>query len=88
MSNYRQTKTNLAINPLKREREPFQIKGGFEMKKETVANKPYLTDKDLVETLLLISETTKTLALEVMLLPEEADGNGGKDDVKKSDDSQ
>ena len=59
------------------------------MKKETVANKPYLTDKDLVETLLLISETTKTLALEVMLLPEEADSNkGGKDDVKKSDDSQ
>ena len=58
------------------------------MKKETVANKPFLTDKDLVETLLLISETTKTLALEVMLLPEEADSNGSKDDVKKSDDSQ
>ena len=58
------------------------------MQREKPANKPYLTDKDLVETLLLISETTKTLALEVMLLPEETEGNGGKDDVKKSDDSQ
>jgi hypothetical protein len=58
------------------------------MQREKPANKPYLTDKDLVETLLLISETTKTLALEVMLLPGETEGNGGKDDVKKSDDSQ
>lgn len=58
------------------------------MQKEKTANKPYLTDKDLVETLLLISETTKTLALEVMLLPEETSNKGGKDDVKKSNDSQ
>ena len=58
------------------------------MQKEKKANKPYLTDKDLVETLLLISETSKTLALEVMLLPEETDGNGGEDNGKKSDDSQ
>ncbi|PKK98675.1 MAG: hypothetical protein CVV57_05680 [Tenericutes bacterium HGW-Tenericutes-2] len=59
------------------------------MKKEPKADKPYLTDKDLVETLLLISETTKTLALEVMLLPEETDGKeGGITDVKKSNDSQ
>jgi len=58
------------------------------MPKEKTANKPYLTDKDLVETLLLISETTKTLALEVMLLPQETSNEGGKDDVKKSDDSQ
>ena len=58
------------------------------MQKGKPANKPYLTDKDLVETLLLISETTKTLALEVMLLPEETSNEGGKDDVKKSDDSQ
>ena len=58
------------------------------MQRDKPANKPYLTDKDLVETLLLISETTKTLALEVMLLPEETDVNGGKDDVKKPDDSQ
>ncbi|MGE4320632.1 MAG: hypothetical protein AB7E61_04175 [Acholeplasmataceae bacterium] len=46
------------------------------MKKEPKADKPYLTDKDLVETLLLISETTKTLALEVMLLPEEKNKEG------------
>ena len=58
------------------------------MQKGKTANKPYLTDKDLVETLLLISETTKTLALEVMLLPEETSNEGGKDDVKKSDNSQ
>jgi hypothetical protein len=59
------------------------------MKKEPKADKPYLTDKDLVETLLLISETTKTLALEVMLLPEESDSKeGGITDVKKSNDSQ
>jgi len=58
------------------------------MQKEKTANKPYLTDKDLVETLLLISETTKTLALEVMLLPEETNNERGKDDVKKSDDPQ
>jgi hypothetical protein len=59
------------------------------MKKEPKDDKPYLTDKDLVETLLLISETTKTLALEVMLLPEEMDSKeGGITDVKKSNDSQ
>jgi len=58
------------------------------MQKEKNAKKPYLTDKDLVETLLLISETTKTLALEVMLLPEETSTEGGKEDDKKSDDSQ
>ena len=58
------------------------------MQKEKKPNKPYLTDKDFVETLLLISETSKTLALEVMLLPDEAEGNGGGDDVKKSNDPQ
>jgi hypothetical protein len=58
------------------------------MQKEKKANKPYLTDKDLVETLLLISETSKTLALEVMLLPDEAEVSGGEDDVTKSNDSQ
>ena len=57
------------------------------MQKEKPANRPYLTDKDLVETLLLISETTKTLALEVMLFPEETSNEGGTNDVKESDDS-
>jgi len=65
-----------------------KIKGGLEMQKEKKPNKPYLTDKDLVETLLLISETSKTLALEVMLLPDEAEVSGGEDDVTKSDDPQ
>jgi len=58
------------------------------MKKEKKPIKPFLTDKDLVEALLLISETTKTLALEVMLLPEETENNGGKEDVSKPDDTQ
>ncbi len=49
------------------------------MQKETSAkNKPFLTDKDLIEALLLISETSKMLALEVMLLPEE-ETKGGED---------
>ena len=59
------------------------------MKQEMKANKPLLTDKDLVETLLLISETSKTLALEVMLSPKNTDGKeGGVIDVKKSNDPQ
>jgi len=49
------------------------------MKKEEVGKKPYLTDKDLTEALLLISETAKTLALEVMLLPEEKNKGDEKD---------
>jgi hypothetical protein len=57
--------------------------GGFEMKKEPIAKKPFLTDKDLAEALLLISETAKTLALEVMLLPEDVN-KGDEKDVKKS----
>lgn len=57
--------------------------------KETKPNKPQFTDKDLVETLLLISETSKTLALEVMLSPEKTDiKEGGIKDVKKSISSQ
>jgi len=57
------------------------------MKKETQANKPFLTDKDLAEALLLISETAKTLALEVMLLPEDT-SKGDEKDVKKPNNSQ
>jgi len=57
--------------------------------KETKPNKPQLTDKDLVEALLLISETSKTLALEVMLSPDKTDSKeGGIKDVKKSNSSQ
>ncbi len=61
--------------------------GGVEMKKEPQANKPFLTDKDLAEALLLISETAKTLALEVMLLPKDT-SKGDEKDVKKPNDSQ
>ena len=58
--------------------------------KETKPNKPQFTDKDLVETLLLISETSKTLALEVMLSPKKKTDSkeGGIKDVKKSNSSQ
>ena len=58
------------------------------MKKEKKPIKPFLTDKDLVEALLLISEATKTLALEVMLLPEETKEEGGTDDVTNPDNTQ
>jgi len=59
------------------------------MKKETGISKPFLTDKDLAEALLLISDTAKTLALEVMLLPEETNKKEGDEkDVKKSNSSQ
>ena len=55
--------------------------------RELKSNKPNLTDKDLVETLLLISETSKTLALEVMLYPNKKDRKeGGKDSVKQPND--
>ena len=54
------------------------------MNKEQKDSKKTLTDKDLVDALLLISETSKTLALEVMLQEEE----GGQSDVEKSNDSQ
>lgn len=46
------------------------------MSKEQKDGKKTLTDKDLVDALLLISEASKTLALEVMLLPEEKNKEG------------
>ena len=58
------------------------------MKKEKKPIKPFLTDKDLVEALLLISEATKTLALEVMLLPQETKEEGGTDDVTNPNNTQ
>ena len=50
------------------------------MSKERNDGKKTLTDKDLVDALLLISEASKTLAMEVMLQEDE----GGKDNVEKS----
>ena len=62
----------------------FRKKVEEPMNKEQKDSKKTLTDKDLVDALLLISETSKTLALEVMLQEEE----GGQSDVEKSNDSQ
>lgn len=53
------------------------------MKKEK--EKPHLTDKDLVEGLLLISETSKALAMEVMLLPKEKEEGGNQDEKDTSE---
>ncbi len=47
-----------------------------------VEKKPSITSKELVDTLMLVSETAKALAQEVMLIPAE---NGGKDDGNNSD---
>lgn len=58
------------------------------MKEEKKPIKPFLTDKDLVEALLLISEATKTLALEVILLPQETKEEGGTDDVTNPNNTQ
>lgn len=44
--------------------------------------KPFLTSKDLVDTLLILSETTKALAEEVELLPVE-DSEGGENGERK-----
>lgn len=44
-----------------------------------------LTNKDLVETLLLISETSKVLAQEIMLTPKDKPDKGGYKDGDKPD---
>ena len=46
-----------------------------------------LTNKDLVETLLLISETSKVLAQEIMLTPKNKPDKGGDGSGKQSNDS-
>ena len=51
------------------------------MSKEQKDGKKTLTDKDLVDALLLISEASKTLAMEVML----QEDKGGINNVKKPD---
>ncbi len=59
------------------------------MQDKAMANKkPFLTANDLIESLLIISETTKTLALEVMLLPAEQNKDGGEEDVNISNKAQ
>jgi len=58
------------------------------MKKEPKADKAGITNKDLVESLLLISEASKTLALEVMLLPKDEAAKGGDVDGTGTNDTQ
>ena len=58
------------------------------MEKESKADKPGITNKDLVESLLLISEASKTLALEVMLLPKNEEAEGGGENGTEPNNSQ
>ena len=58
------------------------------MEKESKADKPGITNKDLVESLLLISEASKTLALEIMLLPKNEEAKGGGENGTESNNSQ
>ncbi len=58
------------------------------MSKEHKENNLRVTDEDIIEALLLISEASKTLALEVMLLPKDQSSKGGDEDGEKSNDTQ
>ncbi len=63
-------------------------KGGKVMSKEHKENNLRVTDEDIIEALLLISEASKTLALEVMLLPKDQSSKGGDENGEKSNDTQ
>lgn len=69
-------------------KKTLQEEGGLEMEKESKADKPGITNKDLVESLLLISEASKTLALEIMLLPKNEEAEGGDENGTKPNNSQ
>ena len=58
------------------------------MEKESKADKPSITNKDLIESLLLISEASKTLALEIMLLPKNEEVEGGGENGTEPNNSQ
>ena len=58
------------------------------MEKESKADKPGITNKDLVESLLLISEASKTLELEIMLLPKNEEVEGGGENGTEPNNSQ
>ncbi len=58
------------------------------MNKEPKNNESLVTDEDIIEALLLISETSKTLALEVMLLPKDEDNEGGDINGENTNDTQ
>ena len=55
------------------------------MEKDPKDKDKSLTSKDLVETLLLISETSKVLAQEIMLTPKDKPDKGGYKDGDKPD---
>jgi len=69
-------------------KKTLQEEGGLEMEKESKADKPGITNKDLVESLLLISEASKTLALEIMLLPKDEAAKGGGENGTEPNNSQ
>ncbi len=46
--------------------------------------KPFITSEELVESLLLVSEATKALAQEVMLIPKADEKGGVKEDGNNS----
>lgn len=58
------------------------------MEKESKADKPGITNKDLVESLLLISEASKTLALEIMLLTKNEEVEGSSENGTEPNNSQ
>lgn len=57
------------------------------MEKDPKDKDKSLTNKDLVETLLLISETSKVLAQEIMLTPKDKPDKGGDESGKQSNGS-
>jgi hypothetical protein len=69
-------------------KKTLQEEGGLVMEKESKADKPGITNKDLVESLLLISEASKTLALEIMLLPKNEEAEGGGENGIEPNNSQ
>lgn len=50
------------------------------MKKESKPKNESITNQEIVDSLLLISEASKTLALEIMLLPKPKEVKGGDND--------
>lgn len=55
------------------------------MKKESENGETEITNEEIVETLLIISEASKALALEVMLIPDGKQSiGGGKNDKETS----
>ncbi|MFA5720114.1 MAG: hypothetical protein WC939_03550 [Acholeplasmataceae bacterium] len=58
------------------------------MKKESKPKNENITNQEIVESLLLISEASKTLALEIMLLPKPKEVKGGDNNGTVTDEPQ